>query len=311
MPGEALGFSPAFQLQWVDRRGLLQSRPIAPPGLRLGRDPGNDIVLDDAQASRQHAFLWTSGGQVYVLDIGSANGTWVNGQRVVGPYPLQSGDRLYIGETTFTLVRPLPVVSIPRPEVWASPPFIPAAQPAAPALRTARPAGLTAGHLLVSAGTLIALIMFFLPWLHLAGLGLSQGYSAFEMMRMEPDLGLGEVAGLTGHTPPAFPMPLGLLILSPLTALLSLLLAAVGLLLKPRQRLGTLLAQFVAALPGAGIQVGFLASLQDFSTRLPPLSLTLDTAPALWCGLAGTALILIGSILDIALEFPLPHTGRS
>lgn len=308
VPELSAGPAPTFQLQWIDPWGQPWRWAIPPTGLYLGRDSRNDIVISDVLVSRHHALLWVSGGQAYVLDWDSTNGTWVNEQRIAGPYPLQVGDRLRIGEVTFALVRGLPAVPSVVPETYASPSFIPAARLAAPVPQVARPAGLTAGHPFLFAGALVVLVMFFLPWIHLAGLGIFQRYSAFEMVRMDQSLGLGEAANLVGLAPPVFPMPLYLLILCPLAALFSLSLAAFGLLLKPRQRWGVPLAQFVAILPAAFIQVWFLASLPAFQSRLLLLSVTLDTNLALWCSLAGTTLIFLGSILDVALEFPISRS---
>ncbi len=50
--------------------------------LRVGRDPGVDIVLRDQTVSRQHATLDQRGGQWSVTDLGSTNGTAVGGQRL-------------------------------------------------------------------------------------------------------------------------------------------------------------------------------------------------------------------------------------
>jgi hypothetical protein len=62
----------------------LTSRPIA-----VGRAPDNDLVLADAEVSRHHARLEPNGAAWRVVDLGSTNGTWVNGARVdraaIGP----------------------------------------------------------------------------------------------------------------------------------------------------------------------------------------------------------------------------------
>lgn len=313
-PGGAAVFSSSFQLQWIDPWDRPWRWPIPPRGLSLGRDVGNDVVVCDAQVSPYHALLWVSGEQVYALDGGSTNGTWINERRITGPHPLQEGDRLRIGGIHFTLVRAGPFAPRGVPGGYTSASSILAMPEVGPSPRIAKPAGFTAGHLFAFAGTLVVLVMFFLPWVHLTGLGITQRYSAFEMMRMEQSLGLGEMAKLMVQLPPAFPMPLWLLIISPLMTLLSLFLAAVGLPLHPRQRLWVLLFQFAAALLAAFIQAWFLASLPAFQSRLSLLSITLDTDFALWCSLAGTALVFFGSILDIALAFPIsssPPQGKA
>lgn len=70
--------------------------------LRLGRDPDNELVLDDQSASHFHARIDLSAGRVTVTDLGSSNGTWVNGQRIGAPHTLQHGDRLQMGDTLFS-----------------------------------------------------------------------------------------------------------------------------------------------------------------------------------------------------------------
>jgi hypothetical protein len=64
----------------------------------IGRDLDNDIVINDPEVSRRHARLFLQ-GKTYVLeDLGSTNGTVVNGQRLMGPYILKDGDAITLGE---------------------------------------------------------------------------------------------------------------------------------------------------------------------------------------------------------------------
>jgi hypothetical protein len=67
--------------------------------LRIGRGEGNDIRLDDASVSRRHAALVWAENRWCIEDRGSANGTWVNDERVPfgHPRPLRHGDRIRIG----------------------------------------------------------------------------------------------------------------------------------------------------------------------------------------------------------------------
>jgi predicted component of type VI protein secretion system len=67
--------------------------------LVIGRDPGG-LVLDDPEVSRRHARVFCeSSGRLSVEDLGSRNGTHVNGERVSGPRALAIGDRIAIGAT--------------------------------------------------------------------------------------------------------------------------------------------------------------------------------------------------------------------
>lgn len=63
----------------------------------MGRDADNDVVLDDPGTSRRHARIEFKEGKYVLTDLGSANGTLVNGQRVV-EQALDNGDRIKIGQ---------------------------------------------------------------------------------------------------------------------------------------------------------------------------------------------------------------------
>jgi hypothetical protein len=75
-----------------DRRDIvLGSEPLA-----IGRDPQNDITLDDRRVSRKHAEIRLRLGRYTLYDLQSTNGTYVNGRRVA-EVVLSDGDRLSIG----------------------------------------------------------------------------------------------------------------------------------------------------------------------------------------------------------------------
>jgi pSer/pThr/pTyr-binding forkhead associated (FHA) protein len=67
----------------------------------IGREIDNDVVLDDELASRRHAEVWWEQGRAQVHDLGSMNGTFVNGQSARGPLPLRSGDVIQLGARTY------------------------------------------------------------------------------------------------------------------------------------------------------------------------------------------------------------------
>ena len=68
----------------------------------IGRMPENDIVLEDAHVSRRHVRLQRQeDGAWWVEDLKSANGTFVNGEKVVEPRRLQDGDELQLGDSAF------------------------------------------------------------------------------------------------------------------------------------------------------------------------------------------------------------------
>lgn len=68
----------------------------------VGRSSASDVVLkSDDYASGSHAQLTRHGGLLYVEDLGSTNGTFVNGRKTVGATPVRNGDSVRIGSTTF------------------------------------------------------------------------------------------------------------------------------------------------------------------------------------------------------------------
>jgi S1-C subfamily serine protease len=97
--------------------------PISQLGLRIGRDPENDVILADDGVSRDHARVWQQGTDVYVEDLDSTNGTFVNDVKISGPQSLRPNDRVQVGRAVIQLaiarppVRriaglPLPVIGI-------------------------------------------------------------------------------------------------------------------------------------------------------------------------------------------------------
>jgi hypothetical protein len=69
----------------------------------LGRGPKNTVVLDDALVSRTHAKIVVQGDVITIEDLGSANGVLLNGERIDRKRALTSGDRVVLGQQSFTL----------------------------------------------------------------------------------------------------------------------------------------------------------------------------------------------------------------
>ncbi|MFY9265682.1 MAG: FHA domain-containing protein [Solirubrobacterales bacterium] len=70
-------------------------------GLSLGRDKPADVIVEDPFASSRHARIFARGPYNFVEDLGSTNGTFLNGSRVDSPRRLSPGDRITIGDTEF------------------------------------------------------------------------------------------------------------------------------------------------------------------------------------------------------------------
>jgi len=124
--------------------------------LTVGRDATNEIVINDAEISRRHARLTFQGGKYVLEDLGSTNGTFVNGQRLAGPRVLKAGEVVQFGEqimlvfeaTTIdsgaTMVSPRASAAIPSAPRPATPPPPPPAEyagsvPASPMSAAAEP----------------------------------------------------------------------------------------------------------------------------------------------------------------------------
>ena len=75
--------------------------------LTLGRSKANDMPLRDTKISRQHALIRLLGdGKYYLMDMGSINGTSVNGERVLVPRVLSDGDEITMGDCVLSFMQP-------------------------------------------------------------------------------------------------------------------------------------------------------------------------------------------------------------
>jgi adenylate cyclase len=85
--------------------GIRTEKALTNPHISVGRGETNDISLVDAGASRNHALLRrTDENKYYLIDLGSKNGTYINGKRVVVPVLVKNSDKIKIGTTTLTFL---------------------------------------------------------------------------------------------------------------------------------------------------------------------------------------------------------------
>ncbi len=73
------------------------------PLTSLGRAPSNTILLDDSFASNQHAMVILRSGQWWLEDVGSSNGTLLNGYRIEEPVVISTGDIIGLGQVELKL----------------------------------------------------------------------------------------------------------------------------------------------------------------------------------------------------------------
>lgn len=97
---------------------------LATDRFTIGKAEENDVVVaDDATASHLHAVLERFPAGWCVTDLGSSNGTWVNGERIWASRRLRPGDEIRIGQTTLVFRDPLSVPGAPT-EAEIGPPAL-------------------------------------------------------------------------------------------------------------------------------------------------------------------------------------------
>jgi len=99
--------------------------PIQRTPFRVGRNPGQDLHLAEAAVSKQHAELTLVDGALTVRDLGSTNGTFINGSRINGPAALRPEDLLQFASSVFRVGRSAPAINLNSrtvaqlPAAWA------------------------------------------------------------------------------------------------------------------------------------------------------------------------------------------------
>jgi hypothetical protein len=126
------------QFQFVMRSGPTPgvTFPLEGDQLIIGRDSSNSVAINDAEISRKHSRLSFQGGKYVLEDLGSTNGTFVNGQRLAGPVVLKPGDVISLGEQIVLMydainMDPGATIASPRAFARMTPPPI-QQQPVAP-----------------------------------------------------------------------------------------------------------------------------------------------------------------------------------
>ena len=67
----------------------------------VGRSGSADLHVSDAEVSRRHALIWQELGSTWIADLGTPNGTYVNGERVGDPPSLAAGDVIALGPVSY------------------------------------------------------------------------------------------------------------------------------------------------------------------------------------------------------------------
>lgn len=88
------------------------------PEVSIGRDIANDIVINDAEVSRKHARLTLEADRYKIEDLNSTNGTYIDGQRLIGPHLLAIGEVIMFGDNVGVVFDGEPVdldATVPSP----------------------------------------------------------------------------------------------------------------------------------------------------------------------------------------------------
>ena len=88
------------QYRLVVRQGPIPSQvfELNRNEISIGRDISNDFVINDAEVSRKHAKLTLEGDRYKIEDLNSTNGTYIDGQRLIGPHVLAIGEIIMFGD---------------------------------------------------------------------------------------------------------------------------------------------------------------------------------------------------------------------
>ena len=102
---ETRGASGDLRLRVIDpsdQRGAVYNLAAE---VTVGRAPGCGVSLPDSTVSQLHARVFQRDGRLYIEDLGSTNGTWVNRVRVGAPVVLKRGDRVQVGSTVLEVAK--------------------------------------------------------------------------------------------------------------------------------------------------------------------------------------------------------------
>lgn len=105
---------PENNAAWIEQSN--GSRTPIQGSCTIGRLPSNQIVLAEERVSRRHALINAQEeGEFWLVDLGSGNGTYLNGRRLVQPTLLRDGDRVEIGSCQLVFRQPSAASDMPRP----------------------------------------------------------------------------------------------------------------------------------------------------------------------------------------------------
>lgn len=106
-----------YQLELLGPDGATARYPLSVRPFYVGRGAVNDLILLDDAASTQHFRVWSEADGPRIEDLGSRNGTWVNGERLAGALRLKSGDDVRVGAGVHLRIREVGTVEGAVPQI--------------------------------------------------------------------------------------------------------------------------------------------------------------------------------------------------
>jgi len=105
-------------LELVRNGKVVHVVPITKRPLHIGRGPSNGLVVSDSTVSTHHAMVWAEGAQLWIRDLDSRNGTYVNSQRLTAPQVITETDIVILGHSLQLRLRGVPDESSLFARAW-------------------------------------------------------------------------------------------------------------------------------------------------------------------------------------------------
>jgi hypothetical protein len=243
--------------------------------LSIGRGDKNDIPLEEARVSRQHAAIVYRDGQYLLVDRDSQQGTYVNGQPV-SQAVLRPGDRIQIGSSLFLFEVGF---QVPPPRDQGN---LPTFDQARSGIK-----GLTLGRKISGSAALVALFCFFLPWVKLS--------CGAEIVASGLDLAVAPPSGASQG-------PTNLLLLAAPAMALAIVVVIYTGLNAPRLELRKK-ASWQLIMAGLGAIPPISVFLAVHQARNDPsnfgLGYLISIEYGLWGSLAASLGVIVGALLDL------------
>lgn len=84
---------------------VVHAIPVGETPIHVGRAPGNELVVSDTTVSGHHLMVWQESSSLWIKDLGSTNGTFLNERRIRSVQPVRDGDRIRLGTSCILQVR--------------------------------------------------------------------------------------------------------------------------------------------------------------------------------------------------------------